>query len=422
MTACIWFISKYVITPAAGDPAGRGYGLMREFARLGCQPVIVTSDSMGKFDAPVAEHPYVIDEREGITLCRVRTLKYANSKSMRRILSWLDFERRLLRLPKNALPEPDAIVVSSLSLLTVLNGLRLRRRYKCRLVFEVRDIWPLTIVESGGLSPRNPCVLALGAVEKLGYRRADAIVGTMPNLGAHVEKVTGRSIPTFCIPQGVDVDAIRTPEPLPADYVETYIPADKFLVAYAGSIGVANAMDVLFDCVASMRSDEHIHFVVLGDGELRQSYLDRYGSLPNLTFAPAVPRSQVPGFLGRCDLLYLSVRNSGLYEYGISPNKLIDYMAAAKPIVASYSGFPSMINEAECGTFVPAEDSSALRDEIRRFGGMASEDREAMGERGRTWLLANRDFRVLAEDYLAILLPHETRSDPEARSGHSSAP
>jgi len=406
MSPCIWYVSKYVITPAAREPVSRGYGLMREFVRLGCRAVIVTSDSMGKFDAPVARHQFVLEEHEGITLCRIRTLKYADSKSIRRILSWLDFECRLFLLPKHTLPEPDVIVVSSLSLLTVLNGLRLRRRYKCRLVFEVRDIWPLTIVEEGGFSPINPLVLALGVVEKLGYRRADAIVGTMPNLGAHVEKVTGRSLPTACIPMGVDVETIRTSETLPPDYVATYIPANKFLVAYAGSIGVSNAMDVFFECVESMQQDSGVHFVVLGDGELRQSYLDKYGKLPNLTFAPRVPKSHVHDFLTRCDLLYLSVHKSAVWDYGLSLNKLIDYMLAAKPIVASYSGYPSMIDEAECGTFVPAMDVVALRDEIRRFVGMTIEDREAMGQRGRAWLLMNRDYRVLAEDYLAILLPH----------------
>jgi glycosyltransferase involved in cell wall biosynthesis len=380
---------------------------MREFARLGYQSVIVTSDSMGRFDAPIAERAYVVREHEGITLCRLRTLKYYSSKSMRRVLSWVHFECKLLRMPKDALPEPDVIVVSNFYLLTILTGLRLRRRYKCRLVLEVRDIWPLTIVEEGGFSSRNPFVLGLAAVEKLGYRRTDAIVGTMPNLGAHVRKVTGRSLPTYCIPQGVDVEAIRTAEPLPAEYLATYVPADKFLVAYAGSIGTSNAMDVFFDCVELMQWDQDIHFVVLGDGELRQSYIDRYGSLPNLTFAPQVPRSQVHGFLTRCNLLYLSVRNAERWNYGQSLNKLVDYMLAAKPVVASYSGYHSMINEAECGTFVPAGDVAALRDEIRRFAGMAAEEREAMGERGRTWLLANRDFRVLAEDYLKVLLPRE---------------
>jgi glycosyltransferase involved in cell wall biosynthesis len=204
---------------------------------------------------------------------------------------------------------------------------------------------------------------------------------------------------------GVDVEAIQEPESLPADYVKTYIPTGKFLVAYAGSIGLSNAMDVFFECVESMQRDKDIHFLVLGDGELRQAYVERYGSLPNLTFAPRVPKSQVHDFLTRCDLLYLSVHKSAVWDYGLSLNKLIDYMLAGKPIVASYSGYPSMIDEAGCGTFVPAGDAAALRDEVLRYAGMRPEDREAVGERGRTWLLENRDYHALAQDYLQLLFP-----------------
>ena len=141
------------------------------------------------------------------------------------------------------------------------------------------------------------------------------------------------------------------------------------------------------------------------DSDLRQAYVDMYGSLPNLTFAPRVPKSLVHDFLTRCDLLYLSVHDSAVWDYGMSLNKVIDYMLASKPIVASYSGFPSMINEAECGTFVPAGDVPALQEEIQRFKGMNAGKRASMGARGRDWLLENRDYRVLAEDYLRILFP-----------------
>ncbi len=132
--------------------------------------------------------------------------------------------------------------------------------------------------------------------------------------------------------------------------------------------------------------------------------------MTNLTFAPRVPKSQVHDFLTHCDLLYLSVHDSEVWDYGLSLNKLIDYMLAAKPIVASYSGYPSMINEAECGTFVPAADAVALRDEIRRFAEMPSDERTTMGERGRTWLLAQRTYRALAENYLTVLVPRPGKS------------
>lgn len=408
MSSCIWYVSKYVITPQPGDPAGRAYGLMRELARRGHESVIVTSDSMGKYDAPPADRSYVIEHVEGITLCRARTLKYGDSNAARRVLSWFDFERKMFRMPKWALPKPDVVVVSSLSLLTIFNGLRWRRRFGCRLVFEVRDIWPLTMVEEGGYGARNPFVMVLAAIERLAYRRSDAIIGTMPNLGAHVREVTGRDLPTHCIPMGVDVEAMQAPEPLPDGYADTYIPKDRFVVAYAGSIGISNAMDVFFECVESMREETGIHFVVLGDGEMRQGYVDRYGSLPNLTFAPRVPKAQVHDFLTRCDVLYLSVHKSKVWDYGLSLNKLIDYMLAAKPVVASYSGHPSMIDESGCGTFVPAADPVALRDELLRFARLSSAQREEMGARGRQWLLANRRYEVLADDFLEVVLPGES--------------
>jgi glycosyltransferase involved in cell wall biosynthesis len=245
----------------------------------------------------------------------------------------------------------------------------------------------------------------LGEVEKLGYRRANAIVGTMPNLGDHVEKVTGQALPTHCIPMGVDTQAFETPTPLAADYVEAYFPSGKFLVAYAGSMGEANAMSVLFECVESMQLDPNIHFVMVCGGRLPESFTEKYGSLPNLTFAPRVPRSQVHDFLSRCDLLFLSVTNSKLYDYGVSLNKLIDYMLAAKPIVAAYSGYPSMINEAECGTFVPAGDASSLRSAILRYSLMTAAERTVIGQRGRSWLLANRGYGELAKQYQSVLFP-----------------
>lgn len=407
---CIWYLSKYVILPSGEGQVSRGYGLMREFARMGYRAVIVTSDSMGKFDAPPADRALVFDRLPGgVELCCVRTLKYMESRSLKRLLSWADFEIKLLRLRKSALPRPDALIVSSLSLLTILNGLRLRRRYRCRLIFEIRDIWPLSLIHLGRVSPRHPLVLLLGVVERIGYSRADAIVGTMPNLREHVHQVTKKHLPVTCVPMGVDPDTLEAATPLPEEYATTYLPKDKFIVAYAGSVGIANALDMLFQLAESTADRDDIHYVVLGGGELLQQYIERYGSLPNLTFAPRLPRSQVQSFLSRCDLLYIPVSDSPMYRYGISPNKLIDYMLAAKPIVASYSGYPSMINEAGCGVFVPSDDLPALVEAVLRYRVMPVEEREQIGTRGREWILANRSFRVLARNYLEVLLPDQMR-------------
>jgi glycosyltransferase involved in cell wall biosynthesis len=405
---CIWYVSKYVAPPDKAVAGVRGYLIMRELARMGYRSVIITSDSNHQLTSPPRlESAYLFEEVDGIKLCWVRTMKFSVAKSLRRILSWLDFEWRLWCLPKEKLPAPDAVIVSSLSLLTILNGLLLRRRYKCRLVLEIRDIWPLTITEVGGFSRWNPLVLGLGFIEKLGYRRADAVVGTMPNLGEHVADVLGYSKPTYCIPMGIDDAALAPGDEVSAEYAEKYIPKDKFIVAYAGTIGINNSLDTMFKCAESMLADPHIHFLVLGDGALREDYQRQYAHLTNLTFAPRIPKQMVQSVLSRCDLLHFSVPVSTTWKYGQSLNKLIDYMLAGKPIVASYTGYPSMINEAACGTYVPAGDLVALCREISRYAEMDAAQRESIGQRGREWLLANRRYENLAADYLRVLFDHQ---------------
>ncbi|MGB3290152.1 MAG: glycosyltransferase family 4 protein [Burkholderiaceae bacterium] len=381
---------------------------MRALASMGHTCVILTSDSNRLAEIPNLEQSVWFQQTEGMTICWLRTMKYSVAKSWRRIVSWLDFEVRLWRMPKRDLPKPDVIVVSSLSLLTILNGFLLRRKYHCRLILEIRDIWPLTITEEGGFSRWNPLVVGLGVIERLGYRYADEVVGTMPNLAEHVENVLGRSRAVHCIPMGVDEASLVAVEPLPEDYAQTYLPVGKFVVAHAGTIGITNALDTFLDCADSLQDRSDIHFLVVGDGDLREFYKKKYAHLSNLTFAPRVSKQKVQSVLSRCDLLYFSVHASRVWRYGQSLNKVIDYMLAGKPIVASYTGFPSMINEADCGSYVPAGDVHALRDEIQRYAALSPEERNAIGQRGRAWVLAHRRYPVLAARYLDILFPDQS--------------
>lgn len=407
MKQTIWYISKYVALPSADSVGGRGFLLMREFAELGYQSIILTSDSNALVSTPALEKSYQNELINGVQVWWLSTMKYEIAKSLRRILSWLDFEWRLWRMPKELLPKPDVVIVSSLSLLTVLNGLLLKRRFKCRLVFEVRDIWPLTLTEEGGFRWWNPLILVLGWIEKLGYRCSDVVVGTMPNLGEHVADVLGRTKPTGCIPMGVEESALLSDMQLTPGYAEKHIPVGKFMVVHAGTIGITNALDIFFECAALMQHNAKVQFLIVGDGDLRAHYQHKYDHLPNLTFAPRVPKAMVQSVLAHCDLLFFSVHVSKVWRYGQSLNKVIDYMLSGKPVVASYSGYPSMINEADSGSFVPAGDVDALQAEVERYANMSALERSQIGARGREWIVNQRAYRKLALDYLAIIFPDQ---------------
>ncbi|MCX5590186.1 glycosyltransferase family 4 protein [Alcaligenes endophyticus] len=400
----IWYISKYIAPAYAAKNQARGFLLLTEFVRLGRHCTLITSDSSHQIKAPDFLGSVFVEQVQGVEVHWLKTRKYKKSGSINRILSWLSFEWQLFKMPKKDLNRPDVVIVSSLSLLTILNGLYLKRKYKCKLIFEVRDIWPLVLTESGKVSKNHPLALVLGWVEKLGYRKSDQVVGTMPNLSEHIKTVTKTNISAECIPQVIDPNFINLPaQPLSDEYINSYIPKDKFIVCHAGSIGADNSLDTLFECARALKDNEKIHFLIVGEGDLKDFYAAKNQDLTNLTFAPRVEKNQVQSLLNYADVVYFSVANSVVWEYGQSLNKVIDYMLSGKPIVASYSGYPSMINEAECGVYVPAENTNALQATIEQFAEIPRDELESMGRRGKEWILKKRSIDVVAKEYLAII-------------------
>ncbi len=405
MSKCIWYVTKYFSPKTTSSPGGRGWFLMKELAEQGHRPVVISSDSNNLVALPTLSEKVEFQRFEGVELVWLKTLKYTTAKSLKRILSWFHFEWNLFNLDKSSISRPDAIVVSSLSLLTILNGVLLKRKYRCPLIFEIRDIWPLTIVEEGGVSPRHPFVLFLGFIERLGYLKSDSIIGTMPNLKKHVSKVLGRDKLVHCIPMGVDSTHLDNQKKLSKSYVDKYLSSGKFKVVHCGTIGITNALDTFFMAAKAMQDNDDIEFILIGDGALKQSYMDKYGMQSNITFAPKVDRNEVQDALSYCNVVYFSVFRSEVWEYGQSLNKVIDYMLSAKPIIASYSGYPSMINESKCGTFVAAEEPSALQDAIMKYSSMSSDELESIGRKGHSWLLEHRSYKKLSKSFLQACFP-----------------
>lgn len=414
----IWCISKYAQSPNHGKGFGaRLYYLARGFARQGHEVTLITSDSNHFGDYPGGDSIYNGEYHEaGLKFIWIRTYKYSKTASIGRVLSWLHFEWQLFRMPRKKLGKPDVVIVSSLSIFTILYGLYLKLKYRSFLVFEVRDIWPLTMTEEGGFGRMHPLVLVVGWLEKLGYKNADLIVGTMPRLDLHVEQVLGYSRPFFCSPIGFAADAGHTVEELREDFVRQYFPANKLIVGYAGSLGITNALDAFMDCISAMQGDHSIHFVIVGAGGLRSHYERMLDKCKNVSFAPRIDKSSIQDFLRRCDVLYLSVHASKVWEYGQSMNKVVDYMLAGKPIVASYSGYMSMINEADCGLIVPPYDPAAIQSAVKEIAGLSDSQRRAMGRRGREYILKHREYDTLAAAYVAeirkMIDPGTRRSAP----------
>ena len=398
----IWSISKYATVPKYGRLA-RTFILAKEFVKQGHKVLLLTSDANHLAKYPKTEEIYNFDNIDGIEICLIKTKKYQKTASFSRVLSWLDFERRLFKLNRTKLIRPDIILVSSLSIFTILYGYYLKRKYKVPLVFEIRDIWPLTMVEEGNFSKWHPLVLLIGWIEKFGYKKSDLIVGTMPNLNEHIKNVIGYNRPFFCAPFGFDKEFYVNESANQLLQCSQNLPKGKIIIGYAGSMGITNNLSPLIAAIKLLQSRKDIFFALAGDGDLRLEFEDELNDCQNVLFLGELPHYEVNSFLMNCSVVYLSTKKSKVWSYGQSMNKVVEYMLAAKPILASYTGYQSMINEAECGKFISTDEPAQLKNEILSICNLTERERLDMGSKGREWILKHRSYDLLASEYIEQL-------------------
>lgn len=188
-----------------------------------------------------------IDDVEGVRFVSLRTPAYKRS-FWKRGINLLAFVARLGRLDREGLdlPRPEVVVGSSPSLTAAFGAWWLAHRLGVPFVLEVRDIWPMSLIELGGLSTWHPAVLVLGAVERFLYRRAAAIITVPGAAEPHFRARGARTAIIRHVPNGASFVADAPPAPPRAD-------DGRFVVMYAGAVGLANNLDVVLDAAAELQ-------------------------------------------------------------------------------------------------------------------------------------------------------------------------
>jgi glycosyltransferase involved in cell wall biosynthesis len=256
------------------------------------------------------------------------------------------------------------------------------------------------MTEEGGFSKWHPLVLILGLIEKIGYNNSDLIIGTMPNLSAHVQEIINKNKKVYCLPLGFNPGDYKIENTKTHNPFNIYKNNSNIIVGYAGSMGITNALETFIEAIKKLNiTNKNIHFLLVGSGDLRESYISNLVECNNVTFLERINQDQVKYFLEICDILYLSTKKSKVWDYGQSMNKVVEYMLASKPILATYSGYPSMIDEAGCGYYVD-EDVEELSNKILEMSKLPEDARLEMGEKGKTWIYKNRSYKQLTLNYI----------------------
>jgi glycosyltransferase involved in cell wall biosynthesis len=405
----ILLINHYAGSPRHGMEF-RPYYLAREWVRAGHEVTIVAaSHSHVRAVQPAVPGQPVEEIIDGIRYRWLPTPAYQGNGAgrLRNILSFL----RQLRADAWRLTRefrPDAVIASSTYPMDVWVARKLAKLAKARLVYEVHDLWPLSLIELSGMSPRHPFVMLCGKAEADAYRDAQVVVSMLPCVHEHMASRGLDLHRLHIVPNGFAPEEWQGGSaPLGATllaHLDGERAAGRVIVGYAGSMGLPNALDVLLDAAARLRSAP-LSFVLVGSGHEATRLEARVVAegLTNVRFFAPIPKAQIPTLLGHFDIAYIGWQRTPMYRFGIAPNKLIDYLMAGRAVLHSVEAGNDPVAEAGAGLTVAPEDSQAVADGLLKLAALSPAERAAMGERGRAFALAHHAYPVLATRFIEAL-------------------
>lgn len=394
----IWIINQYATLPATGM-GSRHRHLARELAARGHDVTVIAARwTHLTHNLAAADAAPQIDYFEGFRFVSLDVLRYRHAHDKRRVVNWFYFAFKLLGLSRLLGEKPNVVLYSSPALVGFMASELIARWHNAWLVFEVRDIWPMTLTEIGGFSDHHPVIRLFQWIEDRAYRKADLVISNLRGAVDHMTK-RGLAEKRFAwIPNGISVEEAHDDRSLPAALVAS-IPDDKFVIGYSGTLGNANSIETLIDAADYLRDEPDIIFVLLGGGKDRKVLEGRVKNegLHNVIFLGSVPKAQVQSVIAQFDACWIGWKSSPLYAYGIGANKIFDYLLAAQPILHSFSGNHDPVAEYDAGVSVPAEDPRALADAILWLKDLPPACRQDLGRNGRAAVIKHHNYAKLAE-------------------------
>jgi glycosyltransferase involved in cell wall biosynthesis len=400
----IWILNHYAITPDM--PGGtRHYDFGKKLVKRGYNVTIFASSfhyTQHKELKLKKKEKYKIENVDGINFVWIKTFPYQKN-NWRRVINMISYMWRVYWLGEKItktdenIKKPDIIIGSSVHLLAVLSAYWLSKYYEVKFIMEVRDLWPQTLIDFKKFKKNHPIIKILKSLEKFLYKKAQKIIVLLPlaskyiiNLGIDKNKI-------FWIPNGTDLNKFKRMEAKKNESKNEY-----FKIIYLGAHGQANALETILNAAKIIQDEKKykkIKFTFIGDGSEKKN-LEKYSEkllLKNVKFCSPIKKRKIPEALTDADILIFNLKKSDVFKYGISSNKLFDYMAATKPIIFAANTANNPIREARCGLPVPPENPEKMAEAIIKLYKMPLEEREKMGQRGREYVEKYHSIPVLVD-------------------------
>lgn len=386
----------------------RPYYMAREWKKLGHKVDIIAGDysHLRKMN-PTVKYDFQTEDIDGIKYHWIKTGTYQGNGA-KRAITMFRFVGKLWWNASKIVKEihPDVVIASSTYPIDTFAAQRIAKKAKAKLIHEVHDMWPTTLIELGGMSPKNPFVIAMQWGENSAYKHSDIVVSLLPNAKQYMVN-HGMSEEKFvCIPNGIVLEDWKKKSELSEDYKEILLErrkTNKFIIGYFGGHAMSNALDTLIETAKELEGNNSVLFVLVGDGVEKNRLQKKAEGLDNVLFLPPVPKKSIPALLKQFDCVYIGAKNSTLYRFGTSMNKVYDAMMGGKPILYAVNAPNNYIVQYQCGISVEPESEDALKAGIEKMIHMNPEEREKMGINGRKAVMHYFEYGVLAQKFLEVM-------------------
>lgn len=390
----ILMINHYAVPPVETGGT-RHYSLAQELLKLGHQVTIIAANFSHQKRTPL-----IPDVREPVFELHYDKLPFIwvnvppyKGNSPARANNMIAFTRTILTNQYfKKMDPPDIVIGSSPHPFAAWAAQILAKRWDVPFVFEVRDLWPQSLIDLGRISPKHPLVWFLAKLEKHLFCKAERILTLLPGAYKYIESVGIDTDKIVWLPNGIDFEIFARIEPKDPD--------EFFTVMYAGNHGLGNGIETIVNCAEILKKSgfSSIRFRLIGDGPQKINLIKIANDkdLNNIRFDDPVPKQQIPSILSQADAFIMTLRDSPVFKWGISPNKLYDYLCSARPIIFAVNAYNNPVNEAGAGITVPPDNPEELAKAVIKLYQMNNEERKQMGINGREYVEENHDFRNLA--------------------------
>lgn len=333
----IWILNHYAISPKSIGGT-RHYDLAQELVKQG-HSVRIFASSFNHFSREeTIKYSVGISKEEDFNKVKftwIKTPSYHNS--LRRLLNIGTFTYRLNKVMNQYLKQetPDLIIGSSVHPLTPLVGIRKAKKIDSLFYFEERDLWPQTFIDFGILSEKSILTRLLLKIESYLYKESDRTIFLFDKAHEYAFSKGLKRGKEILLPNGYNVQRLNQSRDF--TNIKTMLaPLEgKKICLYVGSMGEANHMLPLLELSKIMKDEEEFHFLFVGKGSMKSSLVDyaKENQLENVTFQDPIPKEQIPYLLSHAEYGLISLKDSPLYKWGFSMNKIYDYLSLGLPIL-----------------------------------------------------------------------------------------